>query len=161
MTLTARRLLRRPWLSALVLTALVFRALVPVGYMLGVGTGGSFSVMLCPAYAPVLVPVARDHSDDSSMVSAMAGMPGMSEMAGMPDMPAMPGLPDPTGHGQHELQGNCPFAGAATGMALAPLAPVAWLAEHSSQRTTFPPDRYIPRGTIVPSRLPRGPPQAA
>jgi hypothetical protein len=135
---TAQRWMRRPWFSAALLIALLFRALVPVGYMPGIGSDGTFAVMLCPGYAPV--PAA------------------MSGVADMPDMAGMPGIAQHSGHGQHESQDNCPYAGAATGLALVRLAPATLLPQPSLLSVVFPPERNIPRGTIVPTRLPRGPP---
>jgi hypothetical protein len=144
----AQRSMRQPWFSAVLLIALLSRALVPVGYMPGIGSDGAFTVMLCPGYAPLPAQESRIDSADSSTMADMPGMATMPDMAG------------PGGHSQHENRSECPcpYAGATTGMALVQLAPATLLAQQSSSSMVFPPARYIPRGTIVPTRLPRGPP---
>ena len=145
----ARKWLQRPWFAALLLITLVARGLMPTGFMPGPG-----GVMLCPGYAPVL--------------SAADNRAGMDEMAGMPmdgmDMAHM----DSAGQGHHGRQSPlhegmcaCPYAGAAAGVGLVN-APFAMLASQLvSTALFFPPEKLIPRGTIVPTRLPRGPPQNA
>jgi len=147
--------MRRPCFSAVLLMALLCRALVPVGYMPGVGSDGVFTIMLCSGYAPVL---PHDDSAHPGEAASMAGVPDMSGMADIPDMAAMPEMAQHSGHGQHEVQGNCPYAGATTGMALVRLAPATLLPQPSLSSVVLPPERYIPRGRIVPTRLPRGPP---
>ncbi len=143
--------MRRPCFSAVLLIALMCRALVPVGYMPGIGLDGAFTVMLCPGYAPVLAQTPHDDSAHPGEATSMADMP---DMAGMADMP---GTVHP-GHSQHETQGNCPYAGATMGMVLAHLASALLLGHQPDASVVFPPERHIPRGTIVPTRLPRGPP---
>ncbi len=142
MNRTAHRWMQKPWFSALLLAALACRALTPVGFMPGIGADGNFSVVLCEAYAPVM---ARD-------------------VAGMPDMPAMAdmvGMAHDGGHGQHQAQGSCPYAGASTGVALVQTAMAVLLPQAAYPTVIFPPERLIPRGTIAPTRLPRGPPSLA
>ena len=139
MNRTAQRWMHKPWFAALLLAALACRALIPVGYMPGVGTGGRFSVVLCPDYAQVMA-----HG-----------------MAGMGDMPGMPGMADHGGHAQHQAQGSCPYGGATTGMALVQAGSTVLLAHAAYPAVIFPPEQFIPRGTIVPTRLPRGPPSNA
>jgi len=129
--------LRNPWLAALLLVAFLGRSLVPVGYM-----PGPAGLMLCPAHAGMSMP-GMD-------------MPGM-DMAGM----------DPHAMGHHgtdhpdtDHAGSCSYAAAASGSALATvhsLPPVAYVAS-APDDVPAPPERLIPRGTIVPTRLPRGPP---
>jgi hypothetical protein len=133
----AQRWMQRPWFAALLLIALLFRALVPIGYMLGADADHHFAVVLCPAYD------SHPHAD----------MPGMEHMPGM-----LHHL-DPVQHdARHNVDSSCPFAVAIAGMALVQLAPVTLSAERLHSVSFFPPDQFIPRGTIVPTRLPRGPP---
>jgi hypothetical protein len=151
----AQRWMRQPWFSALLLLALLSRALVPVGYMPGIGSDGAFTVMLCPGYVPL---PAQEPRIDSAHPNTMADTPGISGMADTPDMAGMPGMAEHRGQSQHENQSDCPYAGATTGTALVHLAAAMLLPQLPSSSAVFPPDRYIPRGTIVPTRLPRGPP---
>ncbi|MBS0612933.1 MAG: hypothetical protein JSS24_07165, partial [Proteobacteria bacterium] len=77
-----------------------------------------------------------------------AGMPGQGDTA--------------PGHGgtdpQHPNANLCPFAAAATTMATAQSAMSPALASMVVTDGDLPPRSFIPRGTIVPTRLPRGPP---
>jgi hypothetical protein len=84
-------------------------------------------------------------------------MPGM-DMAGMPHHGARTshdGAPD------HDGSSLCPFAAAATTMASSHAAflSVSIAVESSLLRLPYQP--FVPRGTIVPTRLPRGPPNLA
>lgn len=135
---------RRPWISALLLAALFCRALVPLGFMPGVAADGSLALILCPAYGPA--------------PTALAGAEGIhAHMPGMAHHGHLAGHD----HAQHDAQDNCPYAGASTGMAYVQVAPAAVLQQGSPALLPFPPERFIPRGTIVPTRLPRGPPSLA
>jgi len=159
MNQTARRWVQNRWFSALLLTAFICRALVPVGSMPGVGADGRFTVMLCPAYAPTLGS-GHDAAQLDDAV-AMADMPGMSAMAGMADMLKTGGSSKHLhSHHAHQAQGTCSYAGAVAGMAPLQRAPVLQWPELASLAVVFPPEQYIPRGTIVPTRLPRAPPSA-
>ena len=162
MNQTAQRWVHNRWFSALLLTAFICRALVPVGYMPGVGANGRFTVMLCPAYAPTLA-LRHDAAQPGDTV-AMADMPGMSGMVGMAGMAGTPNTGSSPehrdSHSPHQAQGTCSYAGAATGMAPLQRAPTLQLPERASLAVVFPPEQYIPRGTIVPNRLPRAPPSA-
>ncbi|MGH8208891.1 MAG: hypothetical protein ACREU6_04720 [Steroidobacteraceae bacterium] len=138
----AQRLLRRPWFSVLLLTALLSRALIPTGFMPGPG-----GVMLCPGYAAL-------------PAMSAAAEPAM-DMSGM-DM----GVPAQHSGGTHNSpdhagMGVCPFAGLATLIAMVHAAPATSPSEPVSTATIFPPEKFLPRGTIVPTRLPRGPPSNA
>jgi hypothetical protein len=73
----------RLWL-AVMLPALLLRAMIPVGFMPMVGPGHSVQLVICEAYAPVPMP---------SMSGAMQMDPGM----------AMPGIP------AHQDHGDCPY----------------------------------------------------
>lgn len=75
----------------------------------------------------------------------------------------MPGQGDTTsGHGgtdpHHPNASLCPFAAAATTMAAAQSAVSPALASVVVTDVDLPPLSFIPHGTLVPTRLPRGPP---
>jgi hypothetical protein len=130
----AQRWLDRPWFTALLFAALLSRALIPLGFMPGPG-----GIVLCSGYAPV---PAMD-------------MPGM-------DMSAKADHADATAPSQrHEGVQICLFSAVARVMAAghAPLLAVFPLFDSST--TVFPPEKSIPRGRIVPTSLPRGPPATA
>ncbi len=78
---------------------------------------------------------------------------------------AMPGHSGNPSHGgnapEHESLGICPFAVVASTMAAPHADSVAVLAYLIPTSIEFPPQQFIPRGTIVPTRLPRGPPSTA
>ena len=156
----AYRLMSRPWFAGLLLAAVVARALVPVGFMPGKG-----GLMLCTAVATA---PARAHDGDRGGAgdTDMSGMDmaGM-EMAGM-DMPGMPMDAHHAGSGAHHhpghsAGGSCPFAAAPTAVTLAPFACCALPPPPVAVAVVFPPAQSVPRGTIVPTRLPRGPPIGA
>ena len=134
-TKAAQRWLARPWFTALLFTALLARALIPVGFMPGPG-----GVVLCSGYAPV---------------PAMAGM----DMPGMD----MSGMADHASGGPLQRHGMevCPFSAVATVMAAGHAPTLAALALVAPSVIVFPPQQSIPRGTIVPTSLPRGPPASA
>lgn len=134
-TNAAQRWLGRPWFTALLFAALLARALIPVGFMPGPG-----GVVLCSGYAPV---------------PAMPGMdmPGM-DMSGMPDHAA-------GGPSQRRGMEVCPFSAVATVMAAGHAPTLSALALFVPSVIVLPPERSIPRGTIVPTSLPRGPPASA
>jgi hypothetical protein len=133
---TAQRWLARGWFAALLFAALFSRALIPVGFMPGAG-----GIVLCSGYAPV----------------PAVDMPGM-DMSGM-DMSgaADHGAGGPQRHGME----FCPYTAVAAVMAAghAPL-PTAFT-PFIPPNSVFPPEKSIPRGTIVPTSLPRGPPASA
>jgi hypothetical protein len=147
----AHRWLKKPWFAALLLTAFFSRALIPIGFMPGPG-----GLILCSGYAAV-----PSNVDGAVAAHDMPDMPGMD----MGDMD-MSTHASPPGHGDHspdhDSMGVCPYAAAAAVLAIthaysAPsgLLPVA------PPLTTFPPEIPLPRGTIVPTSLPRGPPSLA
>jgi len=139
----AQRWLARRWFAALLFSALFARALIPAGYMPGAG-----GLMLCSGYAPV--PGAQ-HA--GAAADTMSGM----DMSGMD----MTGMADPGAPGPHHGVELCPFAAASCAMAAghAPLLTIS--SPVPIARIVFPPERIIPRGTLVPTRLPRGPPAIA
>ena len=144
---TAIRWARNPVLAALLLVAFCSRALIPSGFMPGPG-----GLTICDGYISAAT---------QGMSAAAIGMAQMdtSDMSGM-DMSSATEHPS-TGSGapSHEGTSLCPFAAAAT--TLAPMAQGAALvviAHTITPRIYFPPERFVPHGTIVPTRLPRGPP---
>jgi hypothetical protein len=149
----AIRWARNPLLAALLLVAFGSRALVPAGFMPGPG-----GLMLCPGHTPVAA-----SSDSHPMQHDMSGM----DMAGM-DMTAVP-TAHHTGHGgdsgsdgSHEGMTLCPFAAAAGALASVPTAHASVIhVEVVSTTVDIPPQPAFVRSTIVPTRLPRGPPAAA
>lgn len=138
----ALRWARTPWLRSLLLIALLARSLSPAGFMPGPG-----GLMLCPGYAPVM-----SESEDMNM-------PGM-------DMSDHAGPPSTARHSPDQPPSSfCPFAAAAS--ATSPLAsePAALLVITFTgvltHRIDPPPEPVRPHRTIVPTRLPRGPPSLA
>ncbi len=113
---------------------------------------GPHGLMLCPGHAPATPAMVHDMSGMD-----MSGM----DMSGM-DMSGMHMHASDAGHGAPTPDENrpevCPFAAAATAM-VAFHAPVAVVHSHFlSTELILPAQPVVPRGTIVPTRLPRGPP---
>ena len=129
--------MNKTWFTALLFTALLSRALVPMGFMPGPG-----GIVLCSGYAPVLT------------------MPGM-DMPGMD----MSGKADQAGAGwpaqRHDGMDFCPYTAAASVMAAGHATPLAAMTLVVPSVMVFPPEKSIPRGTVVPTSLPRGPPTTA
>jgi len=135
----ARWWARRQWLQYLLLVVVFARAVVPTGFM-----PGPAGLILCPGYGPTSLQ-AVTHPD----VDGMSGM----------DMPHHPGhAPDHGGLPGHEGASFCPFAAAATSMGCAGTAVVVAFVHAVAARFDLPSLPLVPRGTIVPTRLPRGPP---
>ena len=143
----AQHWLNRPWFTALLFAALLSRALIPLGFMPGPG-----GIVLCSGYAPVpTMPYgsAADH-----------GMPGM-DMPGM-DMSGNADHADAKAPSQrHEGVEICLFSAVARMMAVGHAPPLAAFPLFDFSTTVFPPEKSIPRGRIVPTSLPRGPPATA
>jgi len=141
----AQRWLACRWFTALLFTALLSRALVPVGFMPGAG-----GIVLCSGYAPILTAAQGPQ--------AAGDMPGMN----------MPGM-DMSGEDNHGAGGPsprhgmefCPYTAVAAAMAAGHAPLLTAFTRFVPSRVVFPPERSIPRGTIVPTRLPRGPPASA
>src|SRR5579862_161149 len=99
---------RRPWLSVLLLTALVSRALIPQGFMPGHG-----GLILCPGYAALPAmnsgPTASDVSDVAISRIDMTGMD--VNVRG-----------HPAGGAPHANTSTCPFAAVASVIALVHVA---------------------------------------
>ena len=124
---------RNPHFIALLLVALLCRALIPTGFM-----PGSRGVTLCPAYG------AR-----SASVS----------MLDMLDPTAVVSHAEHGRHtGNHDGAAFCPY-GAAAGTIGLPSAPSALLTLHYQPgQIIFPPDQSRLLVVVAPSPLPRGPP---
>jgi hypothetical protein len=135
----AQRWLGRRWFAALLFTALFSRALIPVGFMPAAG-----GIILCSGYASV---------GTSGMDMPGMQMPGM-DMSGNADHGG--GSPPPR-HGT-EL---CPFSAVASVMAAGHAPTPTALTLVDPTVIVFPPEQSIPRGTLVPTSLPRGPPRSA
>ena len=143
----AQRWLGKPWFTALLFAALLGRALIPVGFMLGPS-----GIVLCSGYA---------------LVPAMPyGLEAENSMAGM-DMPGMD-MSGKANHSdarapshRHEGVQICLFSAFARVMAVGRAPLLAAFPLFLSSTSVFPPEKSIPRGTIVPTSLPRGPPVSA
>jgi hypothetical protein len=120
----------------LLFAALFSRALIPVGFMPGAG-----GIVLCSGYAPV-----------PAMDMSGMDMPGM-DMSGTADH----GAGGPSRHGV-EL---CPYAAGAAVMAAGHAPALTAFTPFVPAASVFPPEKSLPRGTIVPTSLPRGPPATA
>ena len=139
-------------LAALLLVAFFARALVPVGFMPGPG-----GLILCHGYAPASGAVNQSMIHDmSSMDVSGTDMAGMN-MAGM----AHHGGRSSHSGGRPDHEGAvCPFAAAATAMASGHTAVLAVSVAVEAGSMQLPDQPVVPPGTIVPTRLPRGPPLA-
>jgi hypothetical protein len=147
-------LARKPILAALLLVTFLARALVPTGFMPGPG-----GLILCSGFAPAPSTVSQAMSHDMSTMD-MSGM----DMAGM-DMSGMAHAGGHPAHGggsqDHEGSSLCPFAAAATTMASGHACLISVAVAVDSGPVLLPEQPFVPRGTIVPTRLPRGPPSLA
>ena len=139
-------------MAAPLLVAFLARAIMPTGFMPGQG-----GVVMCHAYAPVPGAGGAYHA-------MMHHTPGMhmagTDMSGM-EMPAHAAHSPGGSHAPaHDSAGICPFA-AAVSAGLAHQAPVvAAHAQPVSTAVDLPVQPCVPRATVVPTRLPRGPPTA-
>jgi hypothetical protein len=115
----------------LLFAALLSRGLIPLGYMPGAG-----GIVLCSGYAPV------------------SAMPGMDMSATAQHGADGPGQ-------RHDGMQICPYTAVASVMAAGHAPPLAAFTLVVSASIVFPPQQSIPRGTIVPTSLPRGPPALA
>ena len=145
----ARKSLSSPWLQLLLVVVLLGRALVPVGYMPGAG-----GLVLCPAYGHAQA--ASGHAMAHPMAMDMPGY----DMSAMDMGPAASKGGAHAGHQGMAHEGSCAYATSASGSALSTvhsLPPVAYVPSTPND-VPAPVEPLIPRGTIVPTRLPRGPP---
>ena len=140
---------RNPLLAALLLAAFFSRALIPAGFMPGPG-----GLILCNGFAPTPATASQAMNHDMSAMD-MSGM----NMAGM----AHPGGHPAHGGGSQDHVGSslCPFAAAATTMASGHAFVLSVAVAVDSGPVLLPEQPFVPRGTIVPTRLPRGPPTFA
>ena len=145
----AVRLAQNPLLVALLLVAVCGRVLIPTGFMPGPG-----GLILCNGYAPVPGAVIQTLSHDMSKMD----MPGM-DMTGTSHLGGHPSHDGGAPH--HEGPSLCPFAAAATTMASGHTAVLVVSLATESRPVQLPSQPFVPRGTIVPTRLPRGPPSLA
>jgi len=150
----AIRVARNPWLAALLFVTFFARALVPTGFMPGPG-----GIILCSGYAPIATGSAAHQMAHDMSGMDMSGMDMSSmDMSGM----AMPGHSGSPSHGgnapDHENMGICPFAAAASTLAAPHSVAVVAFAHLIPTSVELSPQEFIPLGTIVPTRLPRGPP---
>ncbi len=154
---TAIRWARNPLLAALLLVAFCTRALIPAGFMPGPG-----GLVICNGYAPARgdatsQPISHDTSATGMAAMDMAGI----DMSGM-DMSKHAGQnPNDGGSPYHMASNLCPFAAAATTMASSPTAVLVAVVHSVTHRIELPNQAIIPRDTVVPTRLPRGPPAQA
>lgn len=141
----AIKLARHSLASMLLLVALCTRALIPAGFM-----PGPHGLIVCPGDLPGSNAAHMMHHGMSAM--------DMSSM----DMSSMPVDADRHSHhgthSEHENSILCPFAAAAGTMAGVPGVALTLATSSDSEPVRFPLHSHIPRGTIVPSLLPRGPP---
>jgi hypothetical protein len=145
---------RNPLIAALLLVAFCARALVPVGFMPGPG-----GLVICDGHAPAQGALASTVT--RAMSSTDMDMPGMD----MGVHAAQQGghASNKGGAPAHEQSTPCVFAAAATTMATAhAYAPGPVVTAHVvALRITLSTQPIAPRGTLVPTRLPRGPPDFA
>lgn len=135
---------RNPLLAALLLVAFCAHALIPAGFMPGPG-----GVVICHGYLPGPESSSQPMGHDMSAMD----MSGMSHHGGQPSR----------GGGSQDHLGSslCPFAAAATTMVSGHTAVIAVAGAGESGAIQLPDQPLVPRGTIVPTRLPRGPPSLA
>lgn len=154
---TAIKWARNPLLAALLLVAFCTHALIPAGFMPGPG-----GLVICNGYASARGGAATQPNshDLSAMGMSSMDMPGM-DMSGM-DMANHAGrTPSDRGLPYHLGSSLCPFAAAATTMASSPTAVLVTAAQPVAHRIDLPHQAIVPRDTVVPTRLPRGPPALA
>lgn len=148
---------QNPALAALLLVAFFSRALIPAGFMPGPG-----GLVICPGYTPApgaATPQSMSH-DMSAMQMAGMDMSGM-DMSGM-DMAHQAGHPAKDGGSpDHEGSSPCPFAAAAIAMVSGHFATLVSVSHVVTPRIELPSQPVVPRGTIAPTSLPRGPPSLA
>lgn len=141
---TALKLARNPWLAALLLVVFCARALVPVGFM-----PGAYGLALCHGVASAPGTLALLATSEASV----AGLSG-TDLFGTS---SQPGGHDPA----RQDAGFCPFAAAATPLATAQPAAVRLPIAVIELRVDPLPAPFVRIGSIVPTRLPRGPPLPA
>lgn len=144
---TAIKWARNPLLAVLLLVAFCAHALIPAGFMPGPG-----GLTICyghRASTRVSTPQAAAHETPQ-----MAGM----DMAGMSKSHSTAHSSGGAGAPEHQGSAPCPFAAAATSMAICILVVLIFSFALVHQQIPLPAEPVFRRGTIVPTRLPRGPP---
>ena len=143
---TAIRWVQNPLWTALLLAAFCSRALIPAGFMPGPG-----GLIICPGHTP---DAATTHNmsamDMSGMDMSDMDMSGIAHHGGQPSTDGGPQ--------DHEGSSLCPFAAAATTMASGHSAVLVTVVAVESGSVQLPDQPFVPSGTSVPTRLPRGPP---
>jgi hypothetical protein len=139
---TAIKWAQNPVLSALLLAVCFSRVLIPAGFMPGPG-----GLVICFGYTPAPVAAAA-----GSMRDDMSGMDASQHSSH-----STPG----DRSSEHDGASLCPFAAAATTMASGHAAVPAAFVHSVTRGNNVPRQPLVPRGTIVPTRLPRGPPNLA
>jgi len=143
---------QNPPLAALLLVAFFSRALIPAGFMPGPG-----GLVICPGYMPAPGAATPQSMSHDMPAMQMAGM----DMSGM-DMAHQAGHPPKDGGSpDHEGSSLCPFAAAAMTMVSGHFATLVSVSHVVTPRIDLPSQPVVPRGTIVPTSLPRGPPSLA
>lgn len=137
---------RSPALAALLLVGFLARALIPAGFMPGAG-----GLIQCSGYAPAPGALGLSMTHDMSSMN-MSGM----------DMSAMDHQGKHTSHDGrspgHDGSSPCPFAAAASTLAPGHSAVPTDSMAVEPGAVPLPNPSFVPRGTTVPTRLPRGPP---
>ena len=145
---TAIRWGRNPALATLLLLGFVSRALIPMGFMPGPG-----GLVICTGYAAAVPSEATGATGHDMAAMEMAGM----DMSGM-EMAHGAGHAKGDGSPERGHPGMCPFAAAAATMASHQVAVTIAAVPAAVRQVALPVLPFVPRRTIVPTRLPRGPP---
>jgi hypothetical protein len=134
-------------LAALLIMVLGSHALIPDGFMPGEG-----GLVLCSGFGPMAM--AHAHAVAGMRMGSMDMSPmGMSRHIGKSGQ---------DGRSPNHGGGSaCPFAAAASAMAITGPTSLVLHSPFGSTDIDLPHQPVIPRGTIVPTRLPRGPPALA
>jgi hypothetical protein len=139
---TTTKLSQNPLLSVLLLAVFAARALVPIGFMPSAG-GLVFCQGVTSAHAGLSASLV-DHSSAS-----------LAPILAPTDNP----LPHHGGDAtDHEKSSVCPFAAAVTSLASGHLAGPVLAVTGDAKSPPVPQRPFVPLGTVVPTRLPRGPP---
>jgi hypothetical protein len=133
---------------AIVLPALLLRALIPIGFMPMFGPSFSVSLMLCEGYAPI-APTAMDMSMDMPMDMPMRGSSDHSR--GSDPGPGGSHLPD------HQDHSKCPYGASPTFALVVPWTPSLVTAQRSQEPPAAAP-QVSHFGLSPRAQSPRGPP---
>ena len=113
-------------------------------------------MIICSGHAPAAGLHATQTIVHEMSATEMADM-------GMPDTMSDHHAGPAKGRGspEHGGSGCCPFAVAATAMASGDTEVASAAIPDSPRQINLSTERFVPRGTIAPTRLPRGPPSLA